>query len=84
VKESDSAGVSRIVEKLVSEGDPYPRVFFAKSAQRQQNAGDRAHCELRRVCKRLKTKGCVLRAAARHQSEVAHIKLRQVMTGPEG
>jgi hypothetical protein len=32
-------------------------VFLAKSAQRQENAGDIANSELRRVCKRLKIKG---------------------------
>jgi hypothetical protein len=40
---------------------PHPRVFLAKSAQREENAGDIWIYELRRVRKRLKIKGCILR-----------------------
>jgi len=35
-------------------------VFLPKSAQDAEIARDRRNCELRRVCKRLKTKDCVL------------------------
>jgi hypothetical protein len=38
---------------------PYPRVFLTKSAQRIENVVDTLDCELKRVCKILKTKDCV-------------------------
>jgi hypothetical protein len=38
---------------------PHPRVFLAKSAQAAESNQDMRNCELRRVRKRLKTKGRV-------------------------
>jgi hypothetical protein len=57
-KEIDFIEVRNGVENLGNGRDPTPWVFLAKSAQCIENAGDIGICELRRACKRLKTKDC--------------------------
>jgi len=56
-------------EKIVKKESTPPPVFLVKSAQRQENNGDIANCELRRVCKRLKTKGRVLHVFGKFAKE---------------